>query len=696
MMAVAAIAGAQVNKGARRMQEAMDRFGKAKELKVYPYRYNHNMDELYFKYLYRPESMQDPLRVPDALRVLESAFADNSRHSMQTVVYHSDPGRRSTLGMQGLVYVFPDGTGPDIMFSYRLSPKHNYRIVTFADADSTRTQYLLRWRPVYFHDKDSVLYCAIDGGLTKVRGKDWRTRSYTPRDYTNRRGGLPVADVAGTDTLTGDMLVSQIKALRAKYADGLEQKDSRKCEAIALITKRMCRTFDGMLTAYQATEAKNTIAEMRHSYEMALFNQTAKPDAGAMFDLLKSDKKWQMLQEADYYIEKKSELNISERWKKTKTMSRVSVFHGGLSEIVHDPTYNKLTREDYDISGIPDTAGCMRGVKINVAGTSPATNSLLEVHEPTFDNTVAVTVRNGKFDIALVRLARSFMRFTDDKRNRQYVYADGEPTVVDMRRGILEGSETNMRLAKVFRRIKRLETETMKYITVSDCGNEIVDFDGFNALLDTFKAEVLRMIEENKDTDIPALLLSMFYQRLDYYDMKQAMDSTRVYAGHILMQPVWKYYEGLEKRRPGAVAADFECEDNEGVARRLSDYIGKGYVLLDFWDHTPGASRNGYAEIKHLYKKYGGKGFEVVAVNMNPDVKEWKDYIRRRALKKWVNLCDKDGLDGKAAKAYGVTCLPELILIGPDGRIVGHDLLDNKLKNMVDKVMREKPEGKRN
>ncbi|MBR2034758.1 MAG: hypothetical protein IJ984_01765, partial [Prevotella sp.] len=54
-------------------------------------------------------------------------------------------------------------------------------------------------------------------------------------------------------------------------------------------------------------------------------------------------------------------------------------------------------------------------------------------------------------------------------------------------------------------------------------------------------------IAENKDNMIPAYYLSKIYYELSFEKLRSVMLHDSPYAGHYLMQPVWKYYNGLQK-----------------------------------------------------------------------------------------------------------------------------------------------------
>ena len=188
---------------------------------------------------------------------------------------------------------------------------------------------------------------------------------------------------------------------------------------------------------------------------------------------------------------------------------------------------------------------------------------------------------------------------------------------------------------------------------------------------------------------IPAFILAEDYHNISYEQLEKAMDKSKVYASHIAMQPVWKYFEGVKKRLPGRKYIDIELQDTAGVKHSLSEYIGKGnYVLLHFWSTQEWWSRRELKFVKDIVKNNQDKPLTVIGISLNPDEKDWKEYVTARGLH-WTHLSSPDKWDGTATKAYGITALPTSVLIAPDGTIIAQDLRNEALQEKVMKVLQE-------
>jgi peroxiredoxin len=74
---------------------------------------------------------------------------------------------------------------------------------------------------------------------------------------------------------------------------------------------------------------------------------------------------------------------------------------------------------------------------------------------------------------------------------------------------------------------------------------------------------------------------------------------------------------GAEAPGARAVAPDFSLQSTEGKTVRLSDYLGKNVVLIDFWSTTCDPCMAEMPHLVDLYKAKKAKGFVVLAVSLD-------------------------------------------------------------------------------
>jgi len=118
--------------------------------------------------------------------------------------------------------------------------------------------------------------------------------------------------------------------------------------------------------------------------------------------------------------------------------------------------------------------------------------------------------------------------------------------------------------------------------------------------------------------------------------------------------------QSIEKK-----AFDFALEDLNGNKIKLSNYKGKG-VLLVFSTTWCSYCRKEIPQLKELYAKYKEKGLEII----NIDIQESKDRVSAFTLKHKLPYTVLLDTDGKVASMYGVRGVPTKVLISKEGKII--------------------------
>jgi peroxiredoxin len=115
----------------------------------------------------------------------------------------------------------------------------------------------------------------------------------------------------------------------------------------------------------------------------------------------------------------------------------------------------------------------------------------------------------------------------------------------------------------------------------------------------------------------------------------------------------------------GKVAADFELKDIDGKTVKLSDAKGS-VVVLDFWATWCPPCRAGLPHLAAASEKYKAKGVKVYAVNQQEERETVAKFLAEQKLS-LVALLDADG---EVGKKYGVSGIPQTVVIGRDGNIL--------------------------
>lgn len=113
-------------------------------------------------------------------------------------------------------------------------------------------------------------------------------------------------------------------------------------------------------------------------------------------------------------------------------------------------------------------------------------------------------------------------------------------------------------------------------------------------------------------------------------------------------------------------APDVTVNSLDGTALRLSSLKGK-VVLLNFWATWCPPCREEIPSMIKLNKLMAGKPFQMVAISINEGGKpEVESYFQSSGL----SLPAYTDPDNRAARAYGVTGVPESYIIDKNGIIV--------------------------
>jgi peroxiredoxin len=144
----------------------------------------------------------------------------------------------------------------------------------------------------------------------------------------------------------------------------------------------------------------------------------------------------------------------------------------------------------------------------------------------------------------------------------------------------------------------------------------------------------------------------------------------------------------MEQLGLGHQAPDFTADTPEGQAVRLSEQIGKGYLLIDFWASWCGPCRRESPNLVRAYRKYKDKGFDILGVSLDKDKADWTAAIHHDSLD-WTQVSDLRFWDSAPARLYGVRAIPSNVLVDKKGRIIARNLrgeaLEEKLSALLGK-----------
>jgi peroxiredoxin len=133
----------------------------------------------------------------------------------------------------------------------------------------------------------------------------------------------------------------------------------------------------------------------------------------------------------------------------------------------------------------------------------------------------------------------------------------------------------------------------------------------------------------------------------------------------------------------GKIAPGFEQPDTSGKIVKLSDFRGQ-YVLVDFWASWCIPCREENPNIVNAYRKFHGKGFNVLGVSLDQPGKKdaWLKAIHNDHLT-WTQVSDLKFWNNAVAKLYGIQTIPQNFLLDKEGKVIAVNIKGEELNKRL-------------
>jgi hypothetical protein len=108
-------------------------------------------------------------------------------------------------------------------------------------------------------------------------------------------------------------------------------------------------------------------------------------------------------------------------------------------------------------------------------------------------------------------------------------------------------------------------------------------------------------------------------------------------------------------------------------------------VLVYYWASWNSQSPGDFSKLKSLLETHGSKGLEVVCVSLDGTPEDAKKFLKSSSAV-GTQLYQAGGLESKLATDYGILVLPQMFLVGKDGKVINRNA---QLGNVEDEIKKQ-------
>ena len=292
-------------------------------------------------------------------------------------------------------------------------------------------------------------------------------------------------------------------------------------------------------------------------------------------------------------------------------------------------------------------------------------------------------------------------------------FNDGTPVQVNVADGILKGSALNTKLSVCDRRNKAEYDDYKRFIDAFASLPEEEQMAQaqewgakYDAKIKAYADFYVSMVEENKENLIPVAFVEQLPSLVSAADnwnkkagedkLEELLSANPRIAAHPVVMDLKKRMaadDAARKERAsrhvevvGGKFLDYEGPDPNGVMHKLSEFVGQGkWVLVDFWASWCGPCKGEMPNVVTAYELYHDKGLEIVGISFDREKEPWLAAIKEWKMP-WIHLYGIQNGKSVAAEIYGVTGIPDNVLVDPEGTVVARGLRGQDLADRISKI----------
>ena len=635
---------AQVSDATRRVHEALQAFVASGEYNVSQGRVvtsdavsGGKATAYEFSQVFAVENSNDATILFQHLKLLEQTLRSEALHAKEVMIHDAREGAPLAAGVRWLL-ASPTGA---VSGKYVFGSKQNIRLLSFDEPDGLRYAVLLVWEQQIKEDLQIGNVWMMNGTVYEIMARNDQSVPFLlPHSERQEMTATLKYDTDPTAPQTYDELLAKVRQTCQIYD---RETPGGKTAAVVVLHK-MCDGYPQTLTR----EQYDTLIGILSPYAETAIGQKHKEMFGyTCYTLYKKSAHYQ----AEGGEVKRRPAMITSSTISTTQLRKVVSYNGLITNGSED-----LQLVDCQISGIASADADSVSVRRTVCSS---------------EELGKYPVRNGRFSFTCRLPKDEVCGLTTENRYFTYFWADGQPIKANLEQRTIKSQKASQQRNNF---LNETEAERLRML-------EIKDRAELDAAIAKQRERYRQVIFQGKDDLLRAYALYKAYTELTYDELKPFVSDQFRYTNHLLMAPVKEYMAGLEKRRPGKHYEDMLLADTLGNAHQLKEYVGRGYVVLHFWESWNRDEFDILPQLRTLYEQYHARGLQIVSLAMNGNYKkQWTDRVKEENLP-WPQLSTK-----AAKNLYGILSWPETVVISPEGTIVASPSTVQELEAALKKI----------
>ena len=602
-----------------------------------------------FSQVFGVEGTNDVTILFPHLNELEQTLCSEAVHAKEVMMHDAQEGTPLASGVRWL-FGNPKGV---VSGKYVFGTRQNIRLLSFDESDGHRYAVLLVWEQQIKKDQQVGNFWMMNGTIFEITAKKhddmpflmpYSERQNMPflMPYSERQNMTATIkyDTDPTAPQTYDELLAKVKQTCHIY----DRETSGGKTAAVVILHKMCDGYPHKLTQ----EQYNTLIGILSPYAETASGQKHKDMFGYTC----------------YTLYKKSEHYQAEGGEVKRRPAMITSSTISTTQLRKIVSYNGL---------ITNGSEDLQQVDCQISGTAPTDADSITVRRTvsSFEELGKFPVRNGRFSFTCRLPKDEVCGLSTDNRYYTYFWADGQPVKADLQKRSVKSQKTSQQRNNF---LNEVEAERLRMLKMENRTE-------LDAAIAKQRERYRQVIFQGNDDLLRTYAIYKSYTELTYDELKPFLSNRFRYANHLLMAPVKEYVAGLEKRRPGKHYEDMLLADTLGNAHQLKEYIGKGYVVLHFWESWNRDEFDILPQLRTLYDQYHAKGLQILSLVIDGNnTKSWKERLKEEKLV-WPQLATN-----AAKNAYGIYSWPETVIISPDGTIVASPSTVQELETELKKI----------